>query len=134
MLVSLRSTPPGALVVVGGKEFGPTPTQLEWSGADAALGREVTFRFQRKGYRDLTVTRQIRGDRLEVEAPPMDPIPVRRPTREERPAWIAPQRPRSGGARGAAQGLQSRAVLSLLAGGSARATRASEGASTSRAH
>ncbi|MFT3927576.1 MAG: serine/threonine-protein kinase [Myxococcales bacterium] len=90
VLVSLRSTPPGAMVVVGGKEFGPTPTQLEWSGADAAVGREVTFRFQRKGYRDLTVTRQIRGDRLEVEAPPMDPIPVRRPTRDERPAGAAP--------------------------------------------
>jgi serine/threonine-protein kinase len=89
VLVSLRSTPPGALVVVGGKEFGPTPIQLEWSGADATLGREVTFRFQRKGYRDLTVTRQIRGDRLDVEAPPMDPIPVRRPTREERPAGPA---------------------------------------------
>ncbi len=85
VLVSLRTTPPGAMVVVGGKEFGPTPVQFEWSGADAVIGREVTFRFQRKGYRDLTVTRQIRGDRLEVEAPPMDPIPVRRPSRDERP-------------------------------------------------
>lgn len=86
VLVSLRSTPPGAMVVVDGKEFGPTPTQVEWTGAEAAFGREVTFRFQRKGYRDLTVTRQIRTDRLDVEAPPMDPIPVRRPTREDRPA------------------------------------------------
>jgi serine/threonine-protein kinase len=99
VLVSLRSTPPGATVVVGGKEFGPTPVQLEWSGADAAVGREVTFRFQRKGYRDLTVTRQIRGDRLEVEAPPMDPIPVRRPSRDERPAvgTTAPAGPRAPG-------------------------------------
>jgi len=86
VLVSLRSTPPGAMVVVGGKEYGPTPTQVEWTGAEATFGREVTFRFQRKGYRDLTVTRQIRNDRLDVEAPPMDPIPVRRPTREDRPA------------------------------------------------
>ncbi len=86
VLVLLRSTPPGAMVVVGDKEYGPTPTQVEWSGAEAEIGREVTFRFQRKGYRDLTVTRQIRGDRLEVEAPPMDPIPVRRPTRDDRPA------------------------------------------------
>jgi len=86
VLVSLRSTPPGAMVVVGGKEYGPTPTQVEWTGAEAVFGREVTFRFQRKGYRDLTVTRQIRNDRLEVEAPPMDPIPVRRPTREDRPS------------------------------------------------
>jgi serine/threonine protein kinase len=83
VLVSLKSTPPGAMVVVGSKEYGPTPTQVEWTGGEAAFGREVTFRFQRKGYRDLTVTRQIRGDRLDVEAPPMDPIPVRRPTREE---------------------------------------------------
>ncbi len=88
VLVSLRSTPPGAMVVVGGKEYGPTPTQVEWTGAEAVFGREVTFRFQRKGYRDLTVTRQIRDDRLEVEAPPMDPIPVRRPTREDRPASV----------------------------------------------
>ena len=85
-----KSTPPGALVVVGGKEYGPTPTQVEWSGPEAEVGREVTFRFQRKGYRDLTVTRQIRGDRLEVEAPPMDPIPVRRPTREDRTSTPAP--------------------------------------------
>jgi serine/threonine-protein kinase len=85
VLVSLRSTPPGAMVVVGDKEYGPTPTQVEWTGAEAQFGREVTFRFQRKGYRDLTVTRQIRGDRLEVEAPPMDPIPVRRPMRRDRP-------------------------------------------------
>lgn len=86
VLVSLRSTPAGAMVVVGDREYGPTPTQLEWTGAEAQLGREVTFRFQRKGYRDLTVTRQIRGDRLDVEAPPMDPVPLKtRPAREERP-------------------------------------------------
>jgi serine/threonine-protein kinase len=86
VLVSLRSTPAGAMVVVGDREYGPTPTQVEWTGAEAELGREVTFRFQRKGYRDLTVTRQIRGDRLDVEAPPMDPVPLKqRATREERP-------------------------------------------------
>lgn len=93
VLVSLKSTPPGATVVVGGKEYGPTPIQVEWSGPEAEYGREVTFRFQRKGYRDLTVTRQIRGDRLEVEAPPMDPIPVRRPTREDRPSSSASSAP-----------------------------------------
>jgi serine/threonine protein kinase len=86
VLVSLRSTPSGAMVVVGDREYGPTPTQVEWTGAEAELGREITFRFQRKGYRDLTVTRQIRGDRLDVEAPPMDPVPLKtRPSREERP-------------------------------------------------
>jgi serine/threonine-protein kinase len=90
VLVSLKSTPPGAMVVVGEREYGPTPTQVEWTGSEAAVGREVTFRFQRKGYRDLTVTRQIRGDRLEVEAPPMDPIPVNRPRRDDRPVVTAP--------------------------------------------
>jgi len=87
VLISLRSTPPGATVVVGEREYGPTPTQIEWTGDDAAPGREVTFRFQRKGYRDLTVTRTLRGDRLEVEAPPLDPIPVRRvaPARRAKP-------------------------------------------------
>jgi hypothetical protein len=73
------------MVAVGEREYGPTPTQVEWTGSEAAVGREVTFRFQRKGYRDLTVTRQIRSDRLEVEAPPMDPMPIKRPmAREER--------------------------------------------------
>jgi serine/threonine-protein kinase len=90
VLVSLKSTPPGAMVAVGEREYGPTPTQVEWTGSEAALGREVTFRFQRKGYRDLTVTRQIRGDRLEVEAPPMDPIPIKRPSREDRTPSAAP--------------------------------------------
>jgi serine/threonine-protein kinase len=96
VLVSLKSTPPGAMVAVGEREYGPTPTQVEWTGSEAAVGREVTFRFQRKGYRDLTVTRQIRSDRLEVEAPPMDPIPVNRPKRDERPAvTTAPATPKA---------------------------------------
>jgi hypothetical protein len=80
VLVSLRSTPPGAMVAVGEREYGPTPTQVEWTGVDATLGREVTFRFQRKGYRDLTVTRQIRSGALDVDAPPMDPVVEAAPT------------------------------------------------------
>jgi hypothetical protein len=82
VLVSLRSTPSGATVVVGDRRYGPTPTQIEWSGPDAAYGREVTFRFQRKGYRDLTVTRRIRSDHLDVEAPPLEPLQAQRPSRE----------------------------------------------------
>jgi serine/threonine-protein kinase len=88
VMVSLRSTPPGAMVTVGEKEYGPTPTQVEWTGEEATFGREVTFRFQRKGFRDLTVTRQIRGDKLEIDAPPMDPIasaPTKRAERSEPP-------------------------------------------------
>jgi serine/threonine-protein kinase len=72
VLVSLHSTPPGAMVFVGDKEYGPTPTQVEWTGPEAALGREVTLRFVRRGYQELTVTRQIRGPVLEIEAPKLD--------------------------------------------------------------
>jgi serine/threonine-protein kinase len=99
VLVSLRSTPAGAMVAVGEREYGPTPTQIEWTGADAQLGREVTFRFYRKGYRDLTVTRQIRGGLLEVDAPPMDPVVaapkqvVRRPAAPSSPPVVAPSAP-----------------------------------------
>jgi len=86
VLVTLRSEPAGAMVLIGDREYGPTPTQLEWSGAEAQLGREVTFRFRRTGYRALTVTREVRGDRMIVEVSFMDPIPRR------------PEAARSGGA------------------------------------
>jgi hypothetical protein len=59
--------------MVGDKEFGPTPTQVEWTGAEAAIGREVTMRFVRRGYQELTVTRQIRGPVLDIEAQKLDP-------------------------------------------------------------
>ncbi len=72
LVVSLRSTPPGATVLVGAKKYGPTPLHVVWTGPDAADGRQVTFRFQLKGYRDLTLTQEVRGDRLDVEAPPME--------------------------------------------------------------
>ena len=82
VLVSLRSTPPGATVLVEGQEYGPTPTQFEWTGADAAYGRVVKFLFRRQGYHDVTVTRQVRGERLDVHAPPLEPLPqVRKPAR-----------------------------------------------------
>ncbi|MDB4977189.1 MAG: Serine/threonine protein kinase PrkC, regulator of stationary phase [Myxococcaceae bacterium] len=83
VLVTLRSEPAGAMVLIGDREYGPTPTQLEWTGAEAQLGREVTFRFRRTGYRALTVTREVRGDRMAVEVSFMDPIP-------KRPAATAP--------------------------------------------
>jgi len=74
VLVSLRSTPPGAMVVVGDKQYGPTPTEVELSGQEAEAGREVTFRFRRTGYRALTISRRIRGARLSVEATFMDRV------------------------------------------------------------
>ncbi len=89
-MVSLRSAPPGATVHVGEHEYGPTPADIEWSGEDAARGRQVTFVFQLDGYRDYSVTRVITGDRLEVEAEmeaiqraPRPVVRVRRRPREQ---------------------------------------------------
>ena len=74
VVFSLRSTPPGAMVVVGDKQYGPTPTEVELTGLEAEPGREVTFRFRRTGYRALTISRRIRGSRMEVEAAFLDPV------------------------------------------------------------
>ncbi len=67
-MVSLRSTPPGATVLVGEQEYGPTPADIEWRGEDAERGRQVNFVFQLDGYRDYSVTRVLTSDRIEVEA------------------------------------------------------------------
>ena len=67
-MVVLRSEPPGAAVVVDEEEIGTTPSDVEWSGDDAEVGRRVTFLFRLDGYRDYSVTRVITGDRLEVDA------------------------------------------------------------------
>ena len=89
VLVSLRSVPPGAMVLIGDKEFGPTPTQIEFRGVEAEPGRQVTFRFRRTGYRALMVTREVHGDTLDVQASFMDPI-VRKPNTTE-PTGRAPR-------------------------------------------
>ncbi|MEM1414948.1 MAG: serine/threonine-protein kinase [Myxococcota bacterium] len=70
MLVSLRSDPPGAMVEIEGEEGrrGPTPADFEWAGAEAEPGREVTFRFHLEGHQVFTVTRTLRGERLDVSA------------------------------------------------------------------
>ena len=75
VLVDLRSEPPGATVDVGERSYGPTPLQVEWTGDDAAEGREVTFQFHLEGHRDFTVTRTLIGDALDVRAE-LDPVRV----------------------------------------------------------
>jgi serine/threonine protein kinase len=87
LVLTLKSIPPGAMVTVGSKEYGPTPTHVVWTGADAMDGREVTFRFRRRGYQDLTVTQTIQGDRLQVDPPPLEPV-VRK-GREPKPEHAA---------------------------------------------
>jgi hypothetical protein len=83
--VTLESTPPGAMVRVENVEYGPTPTTVQWTGAEAAVGREVTFQFQLDGHRDFTITRTVIGETLNVvatlEEASDDRRPIRRPPR-----------------------------------------------------
>jgi serine/threonine-protein kinase len=89
-LVSLRSAPSGATVVVTdardpeGTEYGPTPADVEWSGDDAMRGREVTFVFELRGHHPFSVTRTITGDALDVSAE-LEALPVGRPYRPRPP-------------------------------------------------
>jgi serine/threonine protein kinase len=74
VLVTLRSMPPGATVFLDGREYGPTPTHLVLRGSEANEGRELMFRFRLPGYYDTTVVRQIRGARLDIHPPPLEPL------------------------------------------------------------
>ncbi|MET0285797.1 MAG: serine/threonine-protein kinase [Polyangiales bacterium] len=78
VIVTLRSTPPGAMVLIGDREYGPTPVELEWTGADAEPGRQVSFRFRRTGFRAMTITREVRGERMQVETSFLDPVVPRK--------------------------------------------------------
>ncbi len=78
VLVTLRSTPPGAMVLIGDREYGPTPIEIEWNGADAEQGRQVSFRFRRTGFRAMTLSREVRGDRMQVEASFLDAVAPRK--------------------------------------------------------
>lgn len=67
--VTLRSRPAGATVTVGTRNYGATPASIEWVGALAEVGREVTFRFDKRGYRPTTITRTIiEGEAIVIDA------------------------------------------------------------------
>jgi serine/threonine protein kinase len=83
-VVSLRSSPTGATVDVAGHTYGPTPTDVEWTGDDAARGREVSFVFHLPGHRDYTVLRTVTSDALEVQAT-LEALPTDRPFRPRPP-------------------------------------------------
>ncbi|AKF07751.1 serine/threonine protein kinase [Sandaracinus amylolyticus] len=68
LMVSLRSTPPGATVEIAGREYGPTPAQVELVGELATEGRELELVFSRPGFRPTTVTQVVHGTSMEVEA------------------------------------------------------------------
>lgn len=66
--VTITSTPTGAEVFVGERSYGTTPARIVWVGESAEPGREVTFRFEKNGYRSESVTRTVEGETLAVEA------------------------------------------------------------------
>lgn len=68
VLLRIDSSPSGASVSIGDRDYGVTPTQVELVGDDAAEGREVQIQFARSGFRTTTLTETIRGDELEVSA------------------------------------------------------------------
>ncbi|MFO0686890.1 MAG: protein kinase [Sandaracinus sp.] len=68
VLVSLRSQPTGAMVTLGDRTFGPTPTEVELTGDQAAEGASLHFVFSRAGFRDLPMDATVSGGTLELNA------------------------------------------------------------------
>ncbi len=68
VLVSLRSQPSGATVTLGDRTYGPTPTQVELTGALAEEGSQLHFVFARPGFRDLPMDATVSGATLELNA------------------------------------------------------------------
>jgi len=66
--VTITSSPTGAEVFVGERSYGTTPARIVWVGEAAEPGREVTFRFEKNGYRSESVTRTVEGETLAIEA------------------------------------------------------------------
>jgi len=66
--IVLSSDPGGAEVFVDERSLGSTPLDIEWVGEAATPGREVVFRFVKSGYRPLTVSRVIAGERIQVDS------------------------------------------------------------------
>jgi serine/threonine protein kinase len=62
VLVELDSTPPGAMVRIGEQTYGPTPAQVELTGANAQAGSELTFVFTADDHREMTITRTVPSD------------------------------------------------------------------------
>lgn len=75
--ILLTSTPSGAEIFADDRSIGQTPLDIEWTGDEAAPGRQVTFRFERTGFRPFTASRTLTGERIEVAAT-LEAIPVAR--------------------------------------------------------
>lgn len=65
--VRLSTDPAGAYVTVAGRRYGPTPADIELWGDHVAVGKEVTFVFERSGYDPVSITRVVHGDMLTLD-------------------------------------------------------------------
>jgi serine/threonine-protein kinase len=65
--VSLASDPPGAMVSVFDKLYGPTPANVELWGEQVARGTDVRFVFEKEGYESVSVSRHIASQELELD-------------------------------------------------------------------
>jgi hypothetical protein len=74
VVVTLRSTPPGATVTVGENSYGPTPLHIVLSGDEAVIGRAIEFHFSRAGYLPHTVQRRIDGQKIVVDSGVLSPV------------------------------------------------------------
>jgi hypothetical protein len=68
VLLSLRSSPPGAMVHIGEHAYGPTPAEVELPADLSAEGTELELVFSRDGYRSQTTSVTVSSDRLEATA------------------------------------------------------------------
>jgi serine/threonine-protein kinase len=68
VLVTLRSQPSGATVALGERTYGPTPAEVELTGAQAEEGAQLHFVFSRAGFRDAPMDVTVAGPTLDVNA------------------------------------------------------------------
>jgi serine/threonine-protein kinase len=68
VLVSLRSQPSGAMVALGDRTYGPTPTEVELTGDQADEGATLHFVFSHAGFRDMPMDTTVAGGTLDVNA------------------------------------------------------------------
>ncbi len=71
VVVTLRSTPPGASVQVGDRIYGPTPVHIVLSGDNAVIGRPLDFHFSREGYMPYTVRQRVDSQKMVVDSGPL---------------------------------------------------------------
>jgi hypothetical protein len=71
VVVTLRSTPPGATVQVGDRSYGPTPVHIVLSGDNAVIGRPLEFHFSREGYMPYTVRQRVESQKMVVDSGPL---------------------------------------------------------------